>query len=836
MKLAFGVLVFLLIFSAISEAQVKKIKVACVGNSITYGSGIYNRDRDSYPSVLGQMLGREYDVKNFGLGGRTMLNRGDRPYMKEQIYQEALNDMPDIVLVKLGTNDTKSQNWKYRNEFQKDLKKMVLDFQKLSSNPKIYLCYPAKSYIETGKSINDQNIVNGVIPYINAVSKSLNIPIIDLHSKTSGMSKNFPDRVHPNVQGATVLAETIYEAIKGEKKVHTMQEFPGFKSIWHQCNRYDFNFAGKSAIVVAPKVVAQGRPWIWRPAFFGAFPFVDQALLDKGFHIVYYDLTHNYGSDHSIKMGNRFYNYLVGYYNLSKKVTLEGFSRGGLLAINWAAANTDKIACIYLDAPVCNLESWPSRKREDLWSGMLKEFGISEENFKNEKYSSIYRLESLIKSGIPILSVCGDSDQVVPYEANTLKVREKYVAHCAPINVILKKGVDHHPHSLTNPERILDFILRHQDGYKKQHDINLRGSLQNSYLKFEKEKRGRVAFLGGSITQMDGWRNMVQQELKERFPYTQFEFIEAGIGSTGSTPGAFRLENDVLSKGDIDLLFVEAAVNDHTNGFTAEEQVRGMEGIIRHALEKNAETDIVILHFIYDPFIQMHLEGKTPDVVLNHERVANNYNVSSINLVSEINHRMDTKEFTWKEFGGTHPSWFGHKYYAAAISELFTRSWNSNCLQQDVVNHKIPKALDKYSYSNGRFIDLKTIDLKNGAYIDIKWHPNDKYEKRAGFVDVPMLVLNKPKPEFQFEFTGKAVGLFMVSGPSAGMLEYSVDGGKYKTIDTYTSWSSFLYIPWLFMLEQELEDGKHEIKIKMSKDCNKKSKGTECQIRNVVVN
>lgn len=86
---------------------------------------------------------------------------------------------------------------------------------------------------------------------------------------------------------------------------------------------------------------------------------------------------------------------------------------------------------------------------------------------------------------------------------------------------------------------------------------------------------------------MNGWKNMIEKQLQQRFPYTTFEFVEAGIGSTGTTPGSFRMQNDVLSKGKIDLLFVEAAVNDHTNGFSALEQVRGMEGEVRHALISN---------------------------------------------------------------------------------------------------------------------------------------------------------------------------------------------------------------------------------------------------------
>ena len=123
---------------------------------------------------------------------------------------------------------------------------------------------------------------------------------------------------------------------------------------------------------------------------------------------------------------------------------------------------------------------------------------------------------------------------------------------------------------------------------------------------------------------------------------------------------AFRLTDDVLSKGKVDLLFVEAAVNDDTNGFSAIEQVRGMEGIVRHALVSNPSMDIMMLHFIYDPFIPKLDKGQMPDVILNHERVANHYLLPSVNLASEIAARRRSGEFTWEQFGGTHPHPLGH--------------------------------------------------------------------------------------------------------------------------------------------------------------------------------
>ena len=242
-------------------------------------------------------------------------------------------------------------------------------------------------------------------------------------------------------------------------------------------------------------------------------------------------------------------------YNLSEKVTLEGFSRGGLFVFNWAAQNTEKVACIYVDAPVCDVFSWPGRKNAALWNDLLKEWNLTDAGMEHFKGNPIDNLAPIAAAGIPIISVCGDSDQTVPYKENMDVVRSRYLAAGGPVEVILKKECDHHPHSLDNPEPVVDFILRQQPEYEKYIHYNVRGSLQNSFRKFEKERRARVAFLGGSITEMDGWRNMIERQLQQRFPYTQFEWVEAGIGSTGTTPGSFRLQHDILSKGKVDLLF-----------------------------------------------------------------------------------------------------------------------------------------------------------------------------------------------------------------------------------------------------------------------------------------
>ena len=192
------------------------VRVACIGNSITFGAGIRNRSRDSYPSVLARMLGDNYWVKNFGVSARTMLNKGDHPYMNEPAYKNALAFNPNIVVIKLGTNDSKSFNWKYRADFMKDAQTMIDAFKGLPSQPKIYLCYPSKAYL-TGDGINDDIISKEIIPMIKKLAKKNDLSVIDLHTAMDGMPELFKERIHPNEKGAQVMAKAVYQSISALK-------------------------------------------------------------------------------------------------------------------------------------------------------------------------------------------------------------------------------------------------------------------------------------------------------------------------------------------------------------------------------------------------------------------------------------------------------------------------------------------------------------------------------------------------------------------------------------------------------------------------------------------
>lgn len=126
MKIKLLFLLIILVLPPTTEGK-EPTRVACIGNSITYGYGLKNRSEECYPAVLGIMLGENYTVENFGISARTLLNKGDHPYMQEKLFTEARAFRPDIVIIKLGTNDTKPHNWKYGKEFRKDLSALIME-------------------------------------------------------------------------------------------------------------------------------------------------------------------------------------------------------------------------------------------------------------------------------------------------------------------------------------------------------------------------------------------------------------------------------------------------------------------------------------------------------------------------------------------------------------------------------------------------------------------------------------------------------------------------------------------------------------------------------------
>lgn len=360
----------------------------------------------------------------------------------------------------------------------------------------------------------------------------------------------------------------------------------------------------------------------------------------------------------------------------------------------------------------------------------------------------------------------------------------------------------------------------------------IRGSLANSTLKFEKEKSGRVVFLGGSITHNSGWRDSVCNFIQHKFPETKFDFINAGVPSMGSTPGAFRFKNDVLKNGKVDLLFLEAAVNDDTNQMESVEIMRAMEGIVRHAKLANPLCDIVIMHFVDPGKIEDYRNGKIPGVIQLHEKVAEHYNVSTINLAKEVTERINAGEFTWEnDFKDLHPSPFGQNIYAHSMKQFLKNALKSDISNEQLKAVKMPAPLDKYSYSNGVLLEPNPPKSIKGWEMVENWNPADGKGTRNNYVNVPMLGGDYPGKIIKFQFEGNAVGIAIAAGPDAGIIEYSVDNSDWKKQDLFTRWSSGLHLPWFYTLDSGLKSGKHTMQIRLTGEKNTESTGNKCVIR-----
>jgi len=193
------------------SAPAGKVRVACVGDSITYGSGLAHRETDSYPAVLQRLLGEAYEVKNFGVSGATLLKSGDKPYWKESAYHKVEGFEPNTVIIKLGTNDTKPQNWSQKAAFADDLRALIDHFASLRTKPRVWVCLPVPVH-KPNFGIN-QPALDEQLGLIKSVAEEKGVSIIDLFTALKSHPEYFPDGIHPNADGAALMAQTVHAAL-----------------------------------------------------------------------------------------------------------------------------------------------------------------------------------------------------------------------------------------------------------------------------------------------------------------------------------------------------------------------------------------------------------------------------------------------------------------------------------------------------------------------------------------------------------------------------------------------------------------------------------------------
>ncbi|MBN1575899.1 MAG: hypothetical protein JW913_05060 [Chitinispirillaceae bacterium] len=202
-----------LVVLSVAAGAAGRIKVSCIGNSITEGNM-----GGKYPVHLQALLGSEYQVENDGVSGTTMLKKGDKPYWTKGKFNQVFAFKPDIVTIKLGTNDTKSQNWDpHGGDFKKDCLAMIDTLDLLSTKPDIFVVLPVPVF-KTTYGIRD-SILKKIIVIIKEIAIERTLPVIDANTPLLGFSRYFSDGVHPNEAGADTIAHVIYRALMARTKI-----------------------------------------------------------------------------------------------------------------------------------------------------------------------------------------------------------------------------------------------------------------------------------------------------------------------------------------------------------------------------------------------------------------------------------------------------------------------------------------------------------------------------------------------------------------------------------------------------------------------------------------
>jgi acyl-CoA thioesterase I len=201
-------LLFIILLSSCSD---KILRVACVGDSITEGYGLAVQSKTGYPVMLDSILGAKYSVLNSGRSATTLQKKGDFPYWICKEFSNVFAYNPNVIVIKLGTNDTKPQNW-HADKYELDYQALIDTFKTISTHPKILVCLPVPVF-KTKWGINDSTVVHGIIPIVEKLAQKNKLTVIDLYHGMSNQGANFPDNIHPNEKAVKVMAAIIADKI-----------------------------------------------------------------------------------------------------------------------------------------------------------------------------------------------------------------------------------------------------------------------------------------------------------------------------------------------------------------------------------------------------------------------------------------------------------------------------------------------------------------------------------------------------------------------------------------------------------------------------------------------
>jgi acyl-CoA thioesterase-1 len=242
-------------------ATATPLKVACVGDSITEGYGLANPATESYPAKLQRLLGTGYQVRNFGVSGRTLLKQGDFPYWNEAAFTQSHDYAPDIVIIMLGTNDSKPQNWGYSTNFVRDYEALIASYAALAVPPRIVLATPCPVFKTDSFDINPLVVALEIAPATRDLVARLGLELIDFHTRLAGHGEWFPDTVHPNAKGTTVMAAIVW-AVLTHASAPSAETALGIRPITNARFSLEWPAGAAGLVLQSATTLAGTTPWL----------------------------------------------------------------------------------------------------------------------------------------------------------------------------------------------------------------------------------------------------------------------------------------------------------------------------------------------------------------------------------------------------------------------------------------------------------------------------------------------------------------------------------------------------------------------------------------------
>lgn len=622
------------------RAGLAQIRIACIGDSITVGARLKDRAHANYPWLLGQRLGPDYAVRNFGVGGRTLLAKGDTPYVDSKAWKAVLDDRAQIAILMLGTNDTvenaRRENWRHNAGLEQDVRAMVTALRADNEAVRIILVPPPPIFPERpGLSDERRQDLAARAPRIRALADRLSQLALDENIECARLDRQLQaertvDGVHPNAFGSERLARFLAEWIESafEPDFDTRAALTHAKvdvrtSGFHGFEALDFDLAIPNPVgckLVRPHTVAKGRPWLWRARFFGHQPALDCALLDRGWHLAYVDVANLYGNTIALDRYDAAYRFFAEL-GLAPRVLLEAMSRGGLVSIRWAARHPDRVLAVYGDNPVCDLRSWPggkSGKRSDAdWARCLRAYGLDDGEMADFDSMPLDVVDSLSHARVPLLLRVGGRDEVVPPRENALALFDRHRRLGGPARVWIDPEGKHHPHGLhpvgalvrevlrvhgrdTNPSVRAMPSVEHRGRAAGWGGLTWHAAWQHLRGIVRDHADAQVVFLGDSITQgLTGHVDRVSRVDGSRLfdkLYGNTKAISLGLSGDRCEHILWRLENGQLDGLAPRAIVVMIGINDiHTGHRDGHEVAAGAIRIVSRLESMHERAEILLL-------------------------------------------------------------------------------------------------------------------------------------------------------------------------------------------------------------------------------------------------